>query len=281
MAQRLIDDALWSRIEPLLPKPPRRRWKAMGRPRVPDRATLTGILFVLRSGLPWQMLPKEMGCGSGSTCWRRLVRWQRAGVWRRLHAVLLAELRQRGQLDLTRALVDSASVRALRAGEKTGPNPTDRRKAGSKHHLLTEAHGIPLTALLTAANRHDITQLLPLVDAMPPLRGCPGPPVRKPGLIQGDRGYDSQPHRDALRRRGIQSQLARRRTPHGSGLGRTRWVVERTLAWLHRFRRLNMRYERRPCIHEAFLMLGCSMICWNFLKRLIYSVVEASIACPR
>ena len=117
MSQRLSDDALWSRIEPLLPKPPRRRWKTMGRPRVPDRAALTGILFVLRSGLPWQMLPKEMGCGSGSTCWRRLARWQRAGVWRRLHAVLLAELRQRGQLDLTRALVDSASVRALRGGK--------------------------------------------------------------------------------------------------------------------------------------------------------------------
>jgi transposase len=118
MSQRLIDDALWARIEPLLPKPPRRRWKNMGRPRVPDRAALTGVLFVLRSGLPWQMLPKEMGCGSGSTCWRRLVRWQRAGVWRRLHATLLAELRQRGQLDLARALVDSASVRALRGGKK-------------------------------------------------------------------------------------------------------------------------------------------------------------------
>src|SRR5216110_3435944 len=118
MSERLIDDALWRRIEPLLPKPPRRRWKAMGRPRIPDRAALTGILFVLRSGIPWQMLPKEMGCGSGSTCWRRLVRWQRARVWRRLHAALLAELRQCGQLDLARAIVDSASVRALRGGKK-------------------------------------------------------------------------------------------------------------------------------------------------------------------
>ena len=118
MSERLIDDALWRRIEPLLPQPPRRRWKAMGRPRIPDRAALTGILFVLRSGIPWQMLPKEMGCGSGSTCWRRLVRWQRVGVWRRLHAVLLAELRRRGQLDLARTVVDSASVRALRGGKK-------------------------------------------------------------------------------------------------------------------------------------------------------------------
>jgi len=155
-------------------------------------------------------------------------------------------------------------------GKKTGPNPTDRRKAGSKHHILTEARGIPLTAVLTSANRHDITQLLPLIDGIPPLRGCPGRPRRKPGLIQGDRGYDSQSHRDELQRRGIETQLAKRRTVHGSGLGRTRWVVERTLAWLHRFRRLNMRYERRACVHEAFLMLGCSLICWNFLKPVIY-----------
>src|SRR5258708_4567832 len=118
MSQRLIDDAQWARIEPLLPRPPRRRWKNMGRPRVPDRAALTGILFVLRSGLPWQMLPKEMGCGSGITCWRRLVGWQRAGVWKRLHAVLLAELRRRGRLDLARAVVDSASLRAMRGGKK-------------------------------------------------------------------------------------------------------------------------------------------------------------------
>src|SRR5437867_6447531 len=151
-------------------------------------------------------------------------------------------------------------------GKKTGPNPTDRRKAGSKHHVLTDAHGIPVVARLTSANRHDVTQLLPLVDGIPILRGCPGRPLRKPGLVQGDRGYDSQPHRDELARRGIASQLAKRGRPHGSGLGRTRWVVERTLAWLHRFRRLNMRYERRACVHEAFLTLACALVCWNYLK---------------
>jgi len=154
-------------------------------------------------------------------------------------------------------------------GKKTGPNPTDRRKAGSKHHVLTDAHGIPLVARLTAAHRHDVTQLLPLVDAMPPLQGRAGRPVRKPQLVQGDRGYDSQPHRNQLLARGIASQLAKRGRPHGSGLGRTRWVVERTIAWLHRFRRLAVRYERRPCIHEAFLTLACSLVCWYYLRPVI------------
>jgi transposase len=114
----LIDDDLWSRIEPLLPTRRPRNRRHAGRKPIEDRAVLTGILFVLRSGIPWNMLPPEMGCGSGSTCWRRLARWQRAGVWKRLHRVLLDELRQRGQVDLARAVVDSASLRALRGGKK-------------------------------------------------------------------------------------------------------------------------------------------------------------------
>jgi transposase len=114
----LLDDALWSGIELLLPKRRARNRRYAGRTPIPDRAVLTGMLFVLRSGIPWNMLPQEMGCGSGTTCWRRLVRWQRAGVWKRLHAVLLAELRQRGDLDLARAVVDSSSLRALRGGKK-------------------------------------------------------------------------------------------------------------------------------------------------------------------
>jgi transposase len=114
----LIDDDLWVHIEPLLPKRRPRQRQYAGRKPIPDRAVLTGILFVLRSGLPWNMLPREMGCGSGTTCWRRLVRWQRAGVWKRLHHVLLVELRRRGRIDLARAVVDSASLRAVRGGKK-------------------------------------------------------------------------------------------------------------------------------------------------------------------
>ena len=118
MSQALVDDDLWIRIEPLLPKRRGRHRQYAGRKPTPDRAVLTGILFVLRTGIPWNMLPREMGCGSGSTCWRRLVRWQRAGVWNRLHRVMLTELRRRGELDLARAIVDSASLRALRGGKK-------------------------------------------------------------------------------------------------------------------------------------------------------------------
>ena len=81
-----------------------------------------------------------------------------------------------------------------------------------------------------------------------------------------DRAYDSNPHRQALAEQGIRTEIARRRTKHGSGLGVTRWVVERTISWLHQFRRLRIRFERRPEIHEAFLKLGCCLICWRFLK---------------
>ena len=119
-------------IEPLLPPRPARNRQYAGRAPIPDRAVLTGILFVLRSGLPWNLLPREMGCGSGTVCWRRFVAWQRAGVWQRLHAVLLTELRRRGQLDLARAVVDSASVRALRGGKKLDrTQPIAARRAAS------------------------------------------------------------------------------------------------------------------------------------------------------
>ena len=119
----------------------------------------------------------------------------------------------------------------------------DRRKAGSKHHLAVDADGTPLACLLTAANRHDVTQLIPLVDAIPPIRGKVGAPLRKPAQVMGDRGYDSDPHRMKLSCRGIATAIARRREPHGSGLGFLRYVVEQTIALLHQFRRLRTRFD--------------------------------------
>ena len=112
MARPLVPDALWAELAPLLP-PPRPRPKG-GRPRVPDRAALAGILFVLKSGIPWEMLPREMGCGSGMTCWRRLRDWQAAGVWARLHRALLDRLGRANAIDWSRCCIDSASVPAKR-----------------------------------------------------------------------------------------------------------------------------------------------------------------------
>jgi len=126
--------------------------------------------------------------------------------------------------------------------------------------VITDANGLPLACCLTGAHAHDVTQLLPLVDAIPPLQGRRGRPRHRPQRVQADRAYDSQGHREQLRQRGIQPILARRNTPHGSGLGVFRWAVERCLAWLHQFRRLRIRYERRADIHEAFLKIGCSLI---------------------
>jgi transposase len=131
--------------------------------------------------------------------------------------------------------------------------------------VITDARGIPLASVLTSANTNDITQLQALVEAIPAVRGRPGRPRRRPQRVQGDRGYDSEPHRQWLRRMRIVPVLAKRNTPHGSGLGVHRWVVERTLAWLHQFRRLRIRYERRADMHEAFMTLACALICWRFV----------------
>jgi transposase len=130
MAKPLVTDELWALIEPLLPPEPDN--PKGGRPRIANRAALTGILFVLKSGIPWEMLPKEMGCGSGMTCWRRLRDWQQAGVWQRLHLLLLERLHAAGQIDWSRACLDSASVPAKRGERKPAPIPlTGARQAAS------------------------------------------------------------------------------------------------------------------------------------------------------
>jgi transposase len=123
MAKPLLDEQLWRWIEPLLPKPRRRRRRHAGRKPLPNRQVLTGILFVLKSGVPWEYLPKEMGCGSGMTCWRRLRDWQRAGVWERLRQKVLCELNGADKIDWSRGVIDSTSVRAMHGGKKRARAP--------------------------------------------------------------------------------------------------------------------------------------------------------------
>src|SRR3954449_11407145 len=134
LAKPLLPDELWEVIEPLLPE-----WTPSpkgGQPPVTDRACLTGILFVLKTGLPWEDLPCEMNCGCGMTCWRRLRDWQADGTWEKIHQILLDRLREADQLDFSRGIIDSSSVRAASGGEGTGPSPVDRAKPGSKHPII-------------------------------------------------------------------------------------------------------------------------------------------------
>jgi len=252
MAKPLLTDELWERIKPQIPpEPPKPKG---GRPRISDRACLTGILFILKTGAPWEYLPREMGCGSGMTCWRRLRDWQTAGIWQKLWQPLLADCFGHRQLFGSRAFW----------GAKTGPNPTDRGKNGSKRHLIVDGQGIPLAIEHTGANVHDSEMAIALVDGIPPIKQPHGRPRRRPNEVLADRAYDAEEKiRQPLRHRKIKPLIAKRNTQHGSGLGKFRYVVEVAFDWLFNQRRLRVRYEKRDDIHQAFLIIGCCLICWR------------------
>jgi transposase len=130
---------------------------------------------------------------------------------------------------------------------------------------VVDRTGIPLAALLTGANRHDSVVFEQLLDAIPPIKQPSGQRRRRPAKLHADTGDDDPRCRQALQRRHIRGRIARKGIDSSERLGRHRWVVERTLAWLNRFRRLTVRYERRADIHQAFLTLGCCLVCCNFL----------------
>lgn len=123
MAKPILNEKLWEIIEPFFPEPKRRRKRYPGRKPIDNRRALCAILFVLKTGIPWEHLPRELGWGSGMTAWRRLYLWQKQGVWKRIHEALLAHLQEADQIDWSRAIVDSSSVRAVHGGKKRAPVP--------------------------------------------------------------------------------------------------------------------------------------------------------------
>jgi transposase len=264
----VVSDDLWEAIAPLLPPEPVQGHG--GPPRVPNRAALGGILYVLRHGVPWGQLPQELGFGSGSTCWRRFRRWQDLGIWQRVHQTVLDWLGDLDAIDWSRASVDSLSVRAKCGGEATGPNPTDRGTPGSKIHLLVDRQGVPLAVLLSGANVPDATLLEPLVDAVQPIRrpiGQPGRPRKRPAKLHADKASDARAKRRALRARGITPRIARKGVESSERLDRFRWVVERSLSWVVAFRRVALRYDRQAAAVLGFLHLACALISLRFLAR--------------
>ena len=197
MISPLVSDALWSIIASLLPVSAPRPWS--GRPRVSDRAALTGLLVVLRIGIQWEMLPLEMGCGSGITCWRRLRDWQEAGVWTHCTASCCAGFgRPTGS---TGAGPAWTAYRWLpEGGPQDRADPTDRGRLGTKRHLVTDWTGIPLAFILTAANTY---------DSVSPIGGKGGRIRHRPDKLHADKAYDHGRCRQACRRRGIAPRIAR------------------------------------------------------------------------
>jgi transposase len=241
-----------------------------GRPRVPHHIVLKVLWFVLASGARWEDVPAELGC-SGRTAHRRLRVWEEHGIWDRLHVDLLRLLRQADKLDPEVVIVDSVIVRAFGGGEKSGPSPVDRGKPGTKHTLLVDRHGVPLAIRTAGANVSDHHELLPIVLAFPKVSGKPGRPKELPDKLYADRGYDSDPARGLLAWLGIETRIAKRKTPHGSGLGKVRWVVERTIGWLKGLRRMRVRYDRLGVIQDAWTTLAASVICFRILVHDTFS----------
>jgi transposase len=174
----------------------------------------------------------------------------------RFHADLVRLLRQAGKLDPDLFIVDAILVRAFGGGELTGPSPVDRRNKGSKHTLLIDRHGVPLALHTAPANASDDKQIIPLVLDFTKVTGKPGRPKEMPDELYNDRGYDSEATRWILAWLGIEPHIARRRTAHGSGLGKIRWVVERTISWLKGLRRMRIRYDRLAVIQDAWNTLA-------------------------
>jgi putative transposase len=250
-----IPDALWDQVEPLLPSQP--AGPRRGRPPIPDRTVLSGIVYRLRTGSQWKALPAQFS--SGSTCHARFQAWSEAGIFRRLFAKVVSFYDQVLGVEWAWASLDSAIVKAPKGGDSTGPNPTDRGKSGVKRHILTDGRGVPLAAEITAANVHDKRAAIPTVDAIV-MRAARGP--RRPANLCLDKGYDFDDVEREIRSRGITPHIRRRgEQARGCRRGRARrWVVERTNAWHNRFRALLIRWERRGANYLALLHLACAMI---------------------
>ncbi|WP_427164160.1 IS5 family transposase [Streptomyces sp. C1-1] len=266
LSKRLVPDELWELVAPLLPSFTARPQGGGTAPR-DERAVFTAAVYVLTSGCAWRHLPPTFGTAS-ATAHRRFTVWIEVGLWRRLHRAVLDELGVRGEVDWTSAIVDAASVRAKKGRSLTGPNPVDRgKKKGSKLHVLADAQDIPLAVAVSGANMHDSFALKPLILGTPAVSVPPGTTAARPVKLRADKAYFSAEHLSWLRERGLVARIARPGIESGERLGRHRWKIERSIAWLFGNRRLTIRYERKGSHFLAFLGLAAALTCYKKLAK--------------
>nr|WP_157886967.1 IS5 family transposase [Hymenobacter sp. PAMC 26628] len=253
---------MWSAVEPLLPDAPSGPGRR-GRPRACDRQMFFARYYVLGTGMQWKALPRCLG--AAATVHDRFQEWTLAGVFKQRWTSGLVQLQAEGRLDWDGQCLDACQTKAPLGGEAVGPHPTDRGKGGVKRHVLAEAQGLPIGVAVTGANAHEVTQVHAVPDAIPVL-----PPPAEGDFAPGccaDKGYAAEAIRRLLAQWGYRVHLLGRgeeadkcRPP---GYRARRWVVERTRARFHRFRRLLIRWEKKVANYEAFLHLACANTVWR------------------
>ncbi len=226
-----------------------------GHPPAETVRVLAALRRFLREGTPWRGLRATEDQASGSTLRRCLARWAETGLLARVHALLVGMLR--GHPDL---ILDSCSVRAKRGGDLTGPNPTDRGKRGTKYHVAVDGDGVPVACAATAANVNDTLVFERLFLAAFAV-------MARIRTVFADKGYDAERHRDLCRAFGAEPRIHKRGRPRGSGLGKRRWPVERSLAWLLDNRRLALRYDRLGFVTQSLLRSACIFLVAGRLAR--------------
>ena len=227
-----------------------------GRPPMPTIKVVETLRFFVREGVQWRELRATADRASGSTLRRRLDDWHAAAVLRQVHAVLIRMVRSGPEVAPWDVVVDSCSVRAKHGGELTGPNPTDRGKAGTKYHVVVSTDGIPLGVIPSAANVHDTRLFLHLLRLAQVVCAAIG-------RLYADAAYDSADNRSLCLRDGIEPHIRKVGEPHGSGLGSVRCVVEHDCAWLLANKRLDRRQDRLARVILALLTTACIFVIAN------------------
>ena len=257
-----LPDRLWSKVKPLLG--PEKKPGTRGRPPVPFRRVLDGILFILRTGCQWKAVPAELA--TGSTLHRRFQAWVRSGVFHTLWKRLLVEYDALRGIAWRWLALDSASTKAPLGGDATGPNPTDRGKCGTKRHLLSDRRGAPVAVHVTAANTHDMKALFDTLDH--PVVQRPKPTPYRPQHLCLDKGYDYPEIERGVAKRRYVLHMPHRGEPVFTGVHRyspKRWVVERTHSWHNRFRRLLIRWEKKLVNYKAMIHFACALMVYRLL----------------
>jgi len=270
-----LSDEFWERVEPLVPEAPSHA--RGGRPRMPDRKAFEAMVYVLRTGIQWNALPREMG--ASSTVHERFQEWERTGLFEKLWRVGLAEYEELEGIEWEWQSVDGVMTKAPLGRGASGPNPTDRAKKGVKRSLLTDGNGIPLAVVVDGANRNDDKLLAATLDGIVVARpASEGEEEESAEHLCLDAGYDSEVVREEVELRGYEAHIRPRRDKkekrseeedkkqHHPGAKARRWVVERTHSWLNRSRRLLVRWEKKTENYLAFVHLACAQLIFSKLS---------------